>query len=89
MTALKDSTDPAAIRLGIDLIYTKFRDFITSRGVKEIEALRQELNTDFHDAVTKMPTPDESLKGKIVDVIQKGYTLHEKVIRHSKVVIGE
>jgi molecular chaperone GrpE len=89
MIAMKDSIDPTAIRQGIDLIYNKFRDFLTSQGVKEIEALGQELNTDFHDAVSKIPAPEESLKGKIVDVIQKGYILHEKVIRHSKVVIGE
>jgi molecular chaperone GrpE len=58
-------------------------------GVKEIEALDREFNTDFHEAVTKIPAPDESKKGKVVDVIEKGYMLHDKVIRYPKVVVGE
>jgi molecular chaperone GrpE len=57
--------------------------------VKEIEAKEQDFDTDLHEAITKIPAPTEELKGKIVDVVQKGYFLNDKVIRFSKVVIGE
>ena len=71
------------------MIYNKFKDFLTQRGVKEIEASRQEFNVDVHEAITKIPVPEEELKGKVVDVVQKGYCLNDKVIRFAKVVIGE
>ncbi len=74
---------------GVKLIYNKFQDFLKQNGVKEIEAKEQDFNTDLHEAITKIPAPTEELKGKIVDVVQKGYFLNDKVIRFSKVVIGE
>ena len=77
------------IKEGVQLIYNKFQDFLKQNGVKEIEAKEQEFNTDLHEAITKIPAPTEELKGKIVDVVQKGYFLNDKVIRFSKVVIGE
>ncbi len=78
-----------AVKEGIQLIYNKFKEFLKQRGVKEIEAKEKDFDTDVHEAITKIPAPDEKLKGKVVDVIEKGYYLHEKVIRFSKVVIGE
>lgn len=74
---------------GVKLIYTKFQDFLKQNGVKEIEAKGQDFNTDLHEAITKIPAPSEELIGKNVDVVQKGYYLNDKVIRFSKVVIGE
>jgi len=74
---------------GVMLIFSKFQDFLKQNGVKEIEAKDQSLDTDLHEAITKFPAPSEDLKGKIIDVVQKGYYLNDKVIRHSKVVIGE
>ena len=74
---------------GIKLIYNKFQDFLKQNGVKEIASKEQDFNTDLHEAITKFPAPSEDLKGKIIDVVQKGYYLNDKVIRHSKVVIGE
>ena len=74
---------------GVKLIYSKFQDFLKQNGVKEIEAKEQNFDTDLHEAITKIPAPTEELKGKIVDVVQKGYYLNDKVIRFSKVVIGE
>ena len=74
---------------GVMLIYNKFQDFLKQNGVKEIEAKDQSFDTDLHEAITKFPAPSEDLKGKIIDVVQKGYYLNDKVIRHSKVVIGE
>ena len=87
--AMHESADVNAILEGIDLIHKKMSEFLSRKGVKEIPAMGESFNTDLHEAVTTIPAPDESLKGKVADVIQKGYTLHEKVIRFAKVVIGE
>ena len=62
---------------------------MAQRGVKEIEAVGKEFDTDHHEAVTKIPAPEENMKGKVIDVIEKGYLMHEKVIRFAKVVVGE
>ena len=74
---------------GMNLIYSKFQEFLKQNGVKEIEAVGQVFNTDLHEAITTIPAPSKELKGKIVDVVQKGYYLNDKVIRFSKVIIGE
>jgi len=87
--SLETAKDLEAVKEGIDLIYKKFQEFLTAKGLKEIEAQGLELDTDKHEAVTKFPAPSEDLKGKIIDVIEKGYTLNDKVIRYAKVVIGE
>ena len=87
--SLETATDVNAVKEGIDLIYKKFLEFLEKRGIKEIEALNKELDTDLHEAVTKFAAPSEDLKGKIIDVIEKGYYLHDKVIRYAKVVVGE
>jgi len=89
LKAMDSSADFVAMKAGIDLIYNKFKDFLSQNGIKEIEALNSDFNVDLHDALSKMPVDDESMKGKVVEVIQKGYYLHEKVLRHSKVVVGE
>lgn len=83
------SQDLDALRTGIHLIYSKFSDFLKQEGLKEIEAKNQPFNLEFHEALTKIPAPSEELKGSVVDVIEKGYTLNEKVIRYAKVVVGE
>jgi len=87
--SIDQAKDIDAVKEGIQLIYTKFKEYLKQRGIKEIDANEKEFDTDLHEAVTKIPAPDEKLKGKVVDVIEKGYYLHEKVIRFSKVVIGE
>jgi molecular chaperone GrpE len=89
LNSFKDISDDDSMKQGIILIYNKFSYFLKQNNVKEIEALNMDFNIDLHEAVTKIPAPNESLKGKIVDVIQKGYLLNEKVIRFAKVVIGE
>lgn len=87
--AIETATELNAVREGMTLIVNKFNDFLKTKGVKEIDAMGLELDTDHHEAVTKAPTPDKNLKGKIIDVIQKGYTINDKVMRFAKVVIGE
>jgi len=81
--------DESPAKEGVKLIYNKFQEFLKQNGVKEIEAKDQVFDTDLHEAITTFPAPTEDLKGKIIDVVQKGYYLNDKVIRHSKVVIGE
>lgn len=89
MDSIKNAQDVEAMKEGMDLIFNKFASFIQQNGVTEIEAKEKDFDTDLHEAVAKIPAPSEELKGKIVDVIQKGYMLHDKVVRHSKVVVGE
>jgi molecular chaperone GrpE len=85
--AFKDKTDKELE--GFFLIYNKFKKILEQTGVKQM-ALQQgsDFNSDIHEAITQIPAPDETLKGKIVDVVEKGYLLNEKVIRFAKVVIG-
>lgn len=83
------SEEGKAIMDGVVLIYNKFNEFLSQRGVKEIESIGKPFDTEFHEAITKIPAPAEDMKGKVIDVIEKGYMMHEKVIRFSKVVIGE
>ena len=87
--SIDEANDIVAIKEGVHLIYAKFKEFLNRKGVKEIDALHKEFDTDEHEALTKIPAPEEDLKGKVVDVIEKGYLLNEKVIRFSKVVVGE
>lgn len=89
LQSMETATDVPALREGVQLIYTTFKDFLTQHGVKEIECIHTEFNPDLQEAVTKIPAPAEELKGKVVDCIQKGYMLHDKVIRFPKVVVGE
>jgi len=89
MKSIRESQDLEAVKTGVELIYSKLKDFLTQKGIKEIDALNQPFNTDFHEAITQIPVDDQDKKGKVVDVVQKGYTLHDKVVRFPKVVVGE
>lgn len=89
LQTMEKATDCNAMKEGIDLIHNKLKDFLSSNGIKEIDALHEEFNTDLHEAVTQVTAPSKKMKGKVVDVVEKGYFLHDKVIRYSKVVIGE
>lgn len=88
LCATEQVSDVDAIRNGVVLINNKLRDTLRNKGLMEIEALGKELDTDFHEAIAKIPV-DKKQRGKIVDVVQKGYKLNEKVIRHCKVIVGE
>jgi len=89
MKSLEDSQSVDAIKEGLSLIYKQLNDFLKQKNIKPIEAMHQEFDTDLHDAVTKIPAPEKKLKGKVVDVIKKGYMMNDKVIRYSQVVVGE
>ena len=86
---MQSATDIDAIKTGVDLIYDKLMKTLDKDGVKVIETINMPLNTDFHEAIAVVPSPSKELKGKIIDCVQRGYTLNEKVIRHAKVVVGE
>ena len=86
---METATDVAAVKEGVELIYNKFMAVLAQDGVKVIETKDKPLDTDYHDAIAVVPAPDKALKGKILDCVQTGYTLNDKVIRNAKVVVGE
>ncbi len=86
---METSPECQSVKDGLSLIYTKFSDFLKQQGIKEIEALNSDFNVDLHEAVAKIPAPGEDSRGKVVEIILKGYFLRDKVVRHSKVVVGE
>lgn len=89
MASMEKANDVAAVLEGVKLIYAKLQEFLKNKGVVEIDAKNQVFDTDLHEALTKIPAPSEDMKGKVVDVIQKGYKIEGKVIRYAKVVVGE
>jgi molecular chaperone GrpE len=89
LISMEGAKDCKAMKDGIGLIYNKFGEFLKSSGVKEIDVMHKKFDTDIHEAVTKIPAPEKKLKGKVLDVIQKGYFLNEKIIRYPKVIIGD
>ena len=86
---METATDVQAVKEGVELIYNKFMATLAQNGVKVIETKDQPLNTDYHEAIAVIPAPAEAQKGKILDCVQTGYTLNDKVLRHAKVVVGE
>lgn len=89
LSVVDSATDIDAVKEGLNLISGKFTGFLAQQGLKEIDAKNKVFDTDLHEAITKIPAPSKKLKGKVVDVVQKGYYLNDKVLRFSKVVIGE
>lgn len=89
LQALHEAEDKTAMVEGMDLIYSKFVNFLNRHGVKEIEAINQLFDADRFEAVTTVPVQDKSQKGRVVDCVQKGYQLNDKIIRYPKVIVGE
>ena len=77
-----------AIKEGEQLIHAKMKAIFASKGLQEIKSIGEDFNTDYHEAITSIPAPSEDLKNKVLDEVQKGYTLYDKVIRFSKVITG-
>ena len=80
--------DVAAVKEGMDLIFQKFVKILGEQGVKKIETENADFNTDLHEAIAQVPAPSDEMKGKVIDCIKTGYTLNDKVIRHSQVAVG-
>jgi len=89
LAAMNDTQDVVAVKEGMDLIYGKLQNFLKQNGVTAIDTEGKDFDTDHHEAITTFPAPSPELKGKVVDCVQKGYILNEKVIRFAKVVVGE
>lgn len=89
LKATADTEENRAHREGMELIYNKFKKTLEQKGVEEIKAIGEIFDTDLHEALTKVPAPSEDLKSKVLDVIEKGYTMNDKVIRFAKVVVGD
>lgn len=87
--SMTEDADIKSVKEGLDLIFNKFKGILEQKGVKKIEADKgSEFDVEYHEAITQIPAPEEELKGKIVDVVEKGYQLNDKVIRFAKVVTG-
>ncbi|MBO5718811.1 MAG: nucleotide exchange factor GrpE [Bacteroidales bacterium] len=88
LNALETAENIEAVKEGMTLVYNKLQSFLKQNGVTAIDTKDQVFDTDLHEAITMIPAPDESMKGKVVDCVQKGYFLNDKVIRFAKVVVA-
>lgn len=86
---IQENTNIETLKEGLDLVFKKFRDTLEKQGLKTIETKNQDFNTDFHEAIAMIPVPEGDQKGKVIDCVQTGYTLNDKVIRHAKVAVGQ
>ncbi|MBD5288602.1 MAG: nucleotide exchange factor GrpE [Bacteroides sp.] len=89
LKATEDSEDASSVREGMELIYKKLKKYMEQNGVKEMDPEEKDFDADRHEAISAVPVPDENLKGKILDTVEKGYTINDKVLRHAKVVVGQ
>lgn len=85
---METATDVPAIVEGIELISQKFKKVLQQQGLKEMEVIGQPFDADLQEAITNIPAPDENMKGKVIDQLEKGYFLNDKVLRYAKVVVG-
>jgi molecular chaperone GrpE len=89
LKSMESAQEITAVKEGVNLIYSKFKNSLTSKGLESIESIGQVFDSDLHEALTNIPAPSEDLKGKVVDEIERCYKLHGKVIRYAKVVVGQ
>ena len=87
--AAENSPEGESVKEGVKLIYNKLQKFLAQNGVKEIDPQDDNFDTEKHEAISVVPVPDEDKKGKILDTVEKGYTINDKVLRHAKVVVGQ
>ena len=86
---IETSDDVTAVREGVLLVFNKLRNTLQSKGLKQMNSVGQEFNPDLHEAITEIPAPSKEAKGKVIDEVQKGYYLNDKIIRFAKVVVGK
>ena len=88
--SMEDSQDYDSLKVGVDLIFNKFSNIFKSNGLEPMaDIIGSNFDSEIHEAITQIPAPNDELKGKVVDVVEQGYTLKEKVIRFAKVVVGK
>lgn len=86
---IQESKDLEATKQGLQLISEKVKHILSSKGLKEIDCKEKDFDVDFMESITEIPAPTDQLKGKVIEVVQKGYTLNEKIIRYAKVIVGK
>lgn len=89
LKAAENSPEGDSVKEGVKLIYNKFKKYLEQNGVKEFDPSDDTFDTEKHEAISVVPVPDEDKKGKILDTVEKGYTINDKVLRHAKVVVGQ
>ncbi|MDE7159855.1 MAG: nucleotide exchange factor GrpE [Muribaculaceae bacterium] len=89
LKAAEGATDVASVREGMELIYQKLKKYMEQNGVKEMATNGEPFDADSHEAIASVPAPSEDVKGKVIDTVEKGYTINDKVLRHAKVVVGQ
>jgi len=85
---MEAQTDLETIKQGVRLVFNKLQSTLQNKGLKAMECVNLEFNPDLHEAITEIPAPNEDMKGKIIDVVEDGYYLNDKLIRYAKVVVG-
>ena len=86
---MEGTEDPELIKQGIHLIFQKLRNILQAKGLKQMNTIGEEFNPDLHEAITEIPAPSPELKGKVVDELERGYYMNDKILRHAKVVVGK
>ena len=86
---LDTTADVKVLKEGVSLVFNKFRNIMQQKGLKVMEAAKEEFNPDLHEAITEIPAPSPKMVGKVIDVVESGYYLNDKLIRHAKVVVGK
>ena len=86
---MEASNDIEEIKQGVSLVFNKLKSTLHNKGVTQMEVVNAEFNPDLHEAITEIPAPTEEMKGKVIDVVEHGYYLNDKIIRHAKVVVGK
>ena len=89
LSSISESAESKEIYEGIELIYNKFKNILSEQGLQEMQPAGKTFDPDYHEAMTKMQAPSEDQKGKVIDVVEKGYMLGDRIVRHAKVVVGE
>lgn len=89
LLAMEGAQDMESVKTGVELVNSKLRKMLEAEGLKEMDVLQKDFDADFQEAITTIPAPSEEMKNKVIDVVEKGYTLNDKVIRFAKVVIGQ
>jgi len=88
LKAMETAADVAPVKEGVLLVHNKLKNILAQKGLKDVDSINKDFDTDFHEAITNIPAPTEDLKGKVIDEVEKGYTLNDNVIRFAKVVVG-
>lgn len=88
LQAMEVSTDVAAVKTGVDLVYNKFNGILTNKGLQPMESIGADFDTELHEAISQVPAAEESQKNKVMAEVEKGYKLNEQVVRYAKVIVG-